>query len=191
MKMATIEIHTLANCYAEGKISKEAFRSLYSALAVENFPATEEAKPSIFRRFFKQVYYYLVIAVTLLVVYFVMLFAYPAFFDKSYEYTYIELPADIQKAARTLSITPDWHYKNVEEFMGKWNSLDLDEQRAHKKSHWYKAFSLAATLQHTQQKIKLQDGKNEAIKSLRALDKLTANQSMYATASKPKNKEKT
>lgn len=189
--MATIEIHTLANSYAEGKISKEAFRSLYSALALENFPAFKEKKPSIVRRFFKQVYYYFLIAVVLTTAYFSILFFYPDLFSQTKTYSYLELPADIQKAARILSTTPDWHHKNIEEFMMKWNGLGTEKQRANTKSHWYKAFTLAAALQHTQQKMKLQDGKNEALESLKALDKLLADQQMFAKSDKPQAKKKT
>ena len=190
--MSKISIHALANSYSEGKISRQAFRSLYAAMAAETFPERNFERfqsASIFQKLFRQLYYYSVIVAGLIVAYFALQLISPIVFS-SHSYEYIDLPKDVRKAAETLSMTPNWHPDNIAEFNANWSAHSQEQKQEFQKSDWYKGFELALIIQQTQQKMLMHNGNTEALETLKALDGFALSKEILANSIKETAVEK-
>jgi len=201
--MSATQVRWLTNHFAQGKISKEEFASLYSRIAnseqhahsnstnsqrkvLRLHPVTRRVlvKIRIFKSVAKISTYMLMLAM--------MSVSYIAFdYYKSNgtlstfniaaveryfaQVTQVNLPTDMKEAAEFLANESHWNERHIYQFMAQWQAMDNSRQQEYQRQAWFRSFNLALSLQIADQRAMIKQGDKKALQRKLLLVKLAEN----------------
>jgi len=190
--MSALQVRWLNSHFAQGKISREEFASLFHLIAHSEAQAqhsieTVKAKGvprlhpmtrriliqvRIFKTLAKLINYLLVVAL----ISFIYLVAenyqvtgsLPELSMKGFEKVLTQtprkpLPSDIIQAAETLSGQSSWYEEHVNQFSSQWLALEENQRQQYLDTRWFKAFVLALSLHIVEQRTLAKQGDSEAM----------------------------
>jgi len=201
--MSAVQLKWLTNNFAQGRISREVFESVFHSLKDSEDAALQEntllstGKPvrlhpvtrrvlcqlRIYRRIVNVVNYIIIFSglgiVYLGASYYQHMGSLPEFsmagFNSLVSQLYQKpLPNDIKQAAEFLSGESDWSENHVTQFLTMWESLDPQLQQQYQKDLWYRSFLLALSLQITEQRTLAKRGHENALQKSVTLVKLSS-----------------
>lgn len=201
--MSATQVRWLTNHFAQGKISKEEFASLYSRITNSEQQAhSSDVNPQrkvlrlhpVTRRVLAQIRVFKFVAKisTYLLMLAMMSVIYIAFdyyktngtlstFNVSAVERYFaqvtqqSLPADIKEAAEFLANESNWTERHIYQFLEKWQSLADSRQREFQGQDWFRSFNLALSLQIADQRALIKQGDKKALQRKLLLVRLAEN----------------
>lgn len=200
--MSAIQLRWLTTHFAQGKISREEFETLYFRVAnsQKKEARTKNAQPQrkvlrlhpVTRRVLTQIRVFKIGAKlsSYLIMLAMMSFIYIAIdfyktngtlsnFSLAAVESYLtqvgqqNLPTDIKQAADFLANESRWTERHIYQFLEQWQSLELARQQEYQKQEWFRSFNLALSLQIADQRALIKKGDKKALQRKLLLSKLS------------------
>jgi len=201
--MSATQVRWLTNHFAQGKISREEFESLYSRIAnseQQSYTNNEHAQRKVLRlhpvtrrvlvqiRIFKNVAKLSKYAVMLAMISGVYIafdyyktngtlstFNVSAIESYFAQLTRNNLPTDTKEAAEFLANESHWDERHIYQFLQQWQNLDNSRKQEYQNQDWFRSFNLALSLQIADQRALIKQGDKMALQRKLLLVKLSEN----------------
>jgi len=201
--MSATQVRWLTNHFAQGKISKEEFASLYSKITNSEQQTHSENSNlqrkvlrlhPVTRRVLVQIRVFKTVAKfsTYLLMLAMMSGIYIAFdfyktngtlatFNVSAveryfaQVTQSSLPTDTKEAAEFLANESHWNESHIYQFLAQWQDLDSNRKQEYQRQGWFRSFNLALSLQIADQRALIKQGDKKALQRKLLLVKLSEN----------------
>ena len=198
--MSATQVRWLTNHFAQGKISKEEFASLYARIVSAeqqdvNAPNNSQRKVlrlhPVTRRVLVKIRVFKFVAriSTYMLMLAIISLSYIAFdyyktngtlstFNVSAVERYFSqltqqnLPADIKEAAEFLASESNWTEGHIYQFLEQWNNLAKTKRQELQNQDWFRSFTLALSLQIADQRALIKQGNKKALQRKLLLVKL-------------------